>query len=450
MSELFLDRMPPHNIEAEQAVLGAVFLEKEALITAMEIVRPEDFYRPAHQRIFQCMIDLLERGEPIDLVTVTAELQSRKWLEEVGGVSYLTDLANAVPTAANVEYYARIVEEKALLRRLIRVATQIASTGYGETEDVGEILSQAERNILEISQRRSRGHFVSIKDVLLETYEKIEFLATHRGEVTGVATGYPDLDRMTSGFQPSDLIIVAARPSVGKTAFALNIAQNVGIRGETVAIFSLEMSAQQLVTRMLCAEGNLEAHKLRTVYLEEDDWERLTMAISTLAKAPIFIDDTPNITVTEIRSKLRRLKAERGLSLVVIDYLQLIQGRSRYAENRQQEISEISRSLKGIARELHVPVIALSQLSRAVEQRQDKRPILSDIRESGSIEQDADIVAFLYRDDYYDPETDRKNIVEVIIAKQRNGPTGKVELVFLKEYNKFVSLDRRHAVDEAS
>ncbi|GAB6934974.1 MAG: replicative DNA helicase [Bacillota bacterium] len=450
MSELFLDRMPPHNIEAEQAVLGAVFLEKEALITAMEIVRPEDFYRTAHQRIFQCMIDLLERGEPIDLVTVTAELQNRKWLEEVGGVSYLTDLANAVPTAANVEYYARIVEEKALLRRLIRVATQIASTGYGETEDVGEILSQAERNILEISQRRSRGQFVSIKDVLLETYEKIEFLATHRGEVTGVASGYPDLDRMTSGFQPSDLIIVAARPSVGKTAFALNIAQNVGIRGETVAIFSLEMSAQQLVTRMLCAEGNLEAHKLRTGYLEEEDWERLTMAISTLSKAPIFIDDTPGITVTEIRSKLRRLKAERGLSLVVIDYLQLIQGRSRYAENRQQEISEISRSLKGIARELHVPVIALSQLSRAVEQRQDKRPILSDIRESGSIEQDADIVAFLYRDDYYDPETDRKNIVEVIIAKQRNGPTGKVELVFLKEYNKFVSLDRRYAQDEAS
>lgn len=450
MSELFLDRMPPHNIEAEQAVLGAVFLEKEALITAMEIVRPEDFYRTAHQRIFQCMIDLLERGEPIDLVTVTAELQNRKWLEEVGGVSYLTDLANAVPTAANVEYYARIVEEKALLRRLIRVATQIASTGYGETEDVGEILSQAERNILEISQRRSRGQFVSIKDVLLETYEKIEFLATHRGEVTGVASGYPDLDRMTSGFQPSDLIIVAARPSVGKTAFALNIAQNVGIRGETVAIFSLEMSAQQLVTRMLCAEGNLEAHKLRTGYLEEEDWERLTMAISTLSKAPIFIDDTPGITVTEIRSKLRRLKAERGLSLVVIDYLQLIQGRSRYAENRQQEISEISRSLKGIARELHVPVIALSQLSRAVEQRQDKRPILSDIRESGSIEQDADIVAFLYRDDYYDPETDRKNIVEVIIAKQRNGPTGKVELVFLKEYNKFVSLDRRYAQDETS
>ncbi|MCG0314173.1 MAG: replicative DNA helicase, partial [Calditerricola sp.] len=268
--------------------------------------------------------------------------------------------------------------------------------------------------------------------------------------VTGVASGYPDLDRMTSGFQPSDLIIVAARPSVGKTAFALNIAQNVGIRGETVAIFSLEMSAQQLVTRMLCAEGNLEAHKLRTGYLEEEDWERLTMAISTLSKAPIFIDDTPGITVTEIRSKLRRLKAERGLSLVVIDYLQLIQGRSRYAENRQQEISEISRSLKGIARELHVPVIALSQLSRAVEQRQDKRPILSDIRESGSIEQDADIVAFLYRDDYYDPETDRKNIVEVIIAKQRNGPTGKVELVFLKEYNKFVSLDRRYAQDEAS
>lgn len=444
MSELFLDRTPPHNTEAEQAILGAMLLEKEALITASERIKPDDFYRPSHQKIFQVMLELGERGEPVDLITVTAELQDKKLLEEIGGVSYLSDLASAVPTAANVEYYSAIVEEKAMLRRLIRVATQIASTGYSASEEVTEILDDAEKKILELSNRRTSSAFIPIKDVLMETFERIEFLFHNRGGMTGIPSGYSDLDRMTSGFQKSDLIILAARPSVGKTAFALNVAQNVAIRAtETVAIFSLEMSAGQLVQRMICAEANIDAHRLRTGMLEEEDWEKLTMGISALSQAPIYIDDTPGITVTDIRSKCRRLKAEKGLGMILIDYMQLIQGRGR-GDNRQQEISEISRTLKMIARELQVPVIALSQLSRAVEQRQDKRPMMSDLRESGSIEQDADIVAFLYRDDYYNPETEKKNIIEILIAKQRNGPTGKVELVFLKNYNKFVNLDRTH------
>lgn len=444
MSDLFLDRVPPQNIEAEQSVLGAIFLAKEALITAIELVTPEDFYKAAHQRIFKTMLDLYEKGEPVDLVTVTAELQDHKILDEVGGVTYLTELASSVPTAANIEYYAKIVEEKSLLRRLIRTATKIANDGYSREDDVGEIIADAEKYIMQISQNRNSGGFVPIRDVLMETYERIEFLSQHRGDVTGIPSGYPDLDKMTAGFQRSDLIILAARPSVGKTAFALNVAQNVAARaGQTVAIFSLEMGASQLVQRMICAEGNLDASKMRSGWLEEDDWQKLTMAIGTLAKAPIFIDDTPGVTVQDIRAKCRRLQTEHGLGMILIDYLQLIHGRGR-GENRQQEVSEISRTLKGIARELNVPVIALSQLSRSVEQRQDKRPMMSDIRESGSIEQDADIVAFLYRDDYYDKETENKNVIEVIIAKQRNGPTGTVELAFLKEYNKFVSLDHRY------
>lgn len=445
MSELFLDRIPPQNTEAEQAILGAILLEKSALLTVSERITSDDFYRPSHQKIYQAMIDLGERGEPVDLITVTSELQDKKLLEEVGGVSYLSNLANAVPTAANVEYYAQIVEEKSVLRRLIRTATQIVSTGYAGEDEVSEVLSEAEKKILEISQKRSVGAFIPIKDVLMETFERIEFLYNNRGGVTGVPSGYQDLDRMTSGFQKSDLIILAARPSVGKTAFALNVAQNVAVRSnETVAIFSLEMSASQLVQRMICAEANLDAHKIRTGMLEEEDWGKLTMGIGALSQAPIYIDDSPGVTVTEIRAKCRRLKIERGLGLIVIDYLQLIHGRGK-GDNRQQEISEISRTLKMIARELEVPVIALSQLSRSVEQRQDKRPMLSDLRESGSIEQDADIVAFLYRDDYYNPETEKKNIIEILISKQRNGPTGKVELVFLKNFNKFVNLDRGHA-----
>lgn len=447
MSELFLDRTPPQNTEAEQAILGAILLEKEALITVSERITPEDFYRPSHQKIYQTMLDLGEKGEPVDLITVTAELQDQRLLEEVGGVSYLSDLAAAVPTAANVDYYAQIVGEKSMLRRLIRVATQIASTGYSASEEVSELIDDAEKKILELSQRRSSGAFIPIKDVLMETFERIEFLFNNRGKMTtGIPSGYVDLDRMTSGFQKSDLIILAARPSVGKTAFALNVAQNVAIRAnETVAIFSLEMSAVQLVQRMICAEANIDAHRLRTGMLEDEDWEKLTMGISALSQSQIYIDDTPGVTVTDIRSKCRRLKAERGLGMILIDYMQLIQGRGR-GDNRQQEISEISRTLKMIARELEVPVIALSQLSRAVEQRQDKRPMMSDLRESGSIEQDADIVAFLYRDDYYNPETEKKNIIEILIAKQRNGPTGKVELVFLKNFNKFVNLDRTHEI----
>lgn len=442
MSELFLDRTPPQNQEAEQAVIGAVFLEKEALIRASEIIKPEDFYRTSHQRIFQVMLDLSEAEQPVDLITVTSELHDRSWLEEIGGVSYLSDLANSVPTAANVDYYAKIVEKKSMLRRLIKAATQIASSGYAAEDKVEDILNRAEKSILDVAGGRSSDGFIPIKDVLLETYDRIEMLHNSSTELTGIPSGFRDLDKMTSGFQASDLIIVAARPSVGKTAFALNVAQNVAARaGETVAIFSLEMSASQLVQRMLCAEGNIDANRMRTGSFQEEDWEKLTMAIATLSKANIFIDDTPGITVGQIRSKCRRLKAEQGLGIILIDYLQLIQGSGR--ENRQQEISAISRTLKGIARELNCTVIALSQLSRAVEQRQDKHPMLSDLRESGSIEQDADIVAFLYRDDYYDQESENKNVIEIIIAKQRNGPVGKVELAFLKEYNKFVNLSRQ-------
>jgi len=444
MDDVFADRLPPQNIEAEQAVLGAILLEPSALTTASEILIPEDFYRAAHQKIFRTMLQLSDRGEPVDLVTVTSELADANALEEVGGVSYLTELANAVPTAANVQYYAKIVEEKSILRRLIRTATSIAQDGYTREDEVEDVLNEAERKILEVSQRKNTTGFQNIKDVLVQAYDNIEMLHNRKGEITGIPTGFIELDRMTAGFQRSDFIIVAARPSVGKTAFALNIAQNVATRtGENVAIFSLEMGAQQLVMRMLCAEGNINAQNLRTGKLTPEDWGKLTMAMGSLSNAGIFIDDTPNIRVSEIRAKCRRLKQEQGLGMVLIDYLQLIQGSGRNRENRQQEVSEISRSLKALARELDVPVIALSQLSRSVEQRQDKRPMMSDLRESGSIEQDADIVAFLYRDDYYDKESENKNIIEIIIAKQRNGPVGTVQLAFVKEYNKFINLERR-------
>lgn len=439
------NRIPPQNLEAEQAVLGAILLDSDTLITVMERIGSDDFYRTSHQHIFEAMLELAQQNEPIDLITLTARLQDKQQLEPIGGVSYLSQLANAVPTAANVDYYAQIVEEKSMLRRLIRTATQIVSSGYAGEEEVGSLLSDAEKRILEISQRQSGSGFISIRDVLMEVFEKVEFLYNHKGGASGIPSGFPDLDRMTSGFQRSDLIIVAARPSVGKTAFSLNIAQNVGVRAkETVAIFSLEMGAAQLVQRMICAEANVDATRMRTGHLEGDDWEKLTMAIGTLSEANIYIDDSPSVTVADIRAKCRRLKQEKGLGMILIDYLQLIQGRGKPGENRQQEVSEISRTLKQIARELNVPVIALSQLSRGVEQRQDKRPMMSDLRESGSIEQDADIVAFLYRDDYYDKESEKKNIIEIIIAKQRNGPVGTVELAFLKNYNKFVSLDRTH------
>ena len=445
MSDIFADRIPPQNIEAEQAVIGAIFLEPASLTLASEILIPEDFYRAAHQKIYKVMLSLADKGEPVDLVTVTSELANAKILEEVGGVSYLSDIANSVPTAANIEYYAKIIEEKSILRRLIRTATTIAQDGYSREDEVEALLTDAEKTIMEVAQRKNAGAFKNIKDVLVETYDNIETLHNQVGEITGIPTGFVELDRMTAGFQRNDLIIVAARPSVGKTAFALNIAQNVATKtDENVAIFSLEMGAEQLVMRMLCAEGNINAQALRTGSLTPEDWSKLTMAMGSLSNSGIYIDDTPGIRINEIRSKCRRLKQESGLGMILIDYLQLIQGSSSSSkENRQQEVSEISRTLKQLARELKVPVIALSQLSRGVEQRQDKRPMMSDIRESGSIEQDADIVAFLYRDDYYDKESENKNIIEIIIAKQRNGPVGTVSLAFVKEFNKFVNLERR-------
>ncbi|MFQ3546668.1 replicative DNA helicase [Halobacillus rhizosphaerae] len=446
MSDVWNDRTPPHNIEAEQAVLGAVFLEPEAMSTAAEHLLPEDFYRASHQRIFEVMLTLSDRGEPIDLVTVTTALSNNKVLEEVGGVSYLSDVADSVPTAANITYYTRIVSEKSTLRGLIRTATNIVTSGYAEEEDIEDVLNSAEKDILEVAQRKNSGAFKNIKDVLIDVYDNIEQLHNSDGNITGIPTGYRDLDHITSGFQRNDLIIIAARPSMGKTAFALNIAQNVAVHtDENVAIFSLEMGADQLVSRMLCAEGNIDAQRLRTGHMEADDWNKLTMAMGSLSNAGIYIDDTPGIRVSEIRSKCRRLKQEHGLGMILIDYLQLIQGSANSKENRQQEVSEISRSLKGLARELNVPLIALSQLSRGVESRQDKRPMMSDLRESGSIEQDADIVGFLYRDDYYDQESENQNIIEIIISKQRNGPVGNVELAFVKEYNKFVDLDHRYS-----
>jgi replicative DNA helicase len=445
MAEMIQGRTPPHNIEAEQAVLGAIFLDPDAISSASEILIPEDFYRASHQLIYRVMLELSDKGEPIDIVTATTVLANNQQLDDVGGVSYLSDLANAVPTAANITYYCKIVEEKSILRRLIRTATDIVTDSYSKEDEVEEVLNESEKRILEVSNRKNASSFKNIKDVLMEVYDNIDLLHKNQGEVTGIATGFRDLDRITSGFQRNDLIIVAARPSVGKTAFALNIAQNVAIKTEeNVAIFSLEMGADQLVSRMLCAEGNIDAQRLRTGTLEEEDWGRLSMAMGSLSNAGIFIDDTPGIRVSEIRSKCRRLKQEHGLGMILIDYLQLIQGSAGSQENRQQEVSEISRSLKGLARELNVPLIALSQLSRGVESRQDKRPMMSDLRESGSIEQDADIVGFLYRDDYYDKESEKQNIIEIIIAKQRNGPVGNVELAFVKEYNKFVDLDHRY------
>jgi replicative DNA helicase len=443
INEVIGDRIPPQNIEAEQAVLGAIFLQPSSLTLASELLIPEDFYRASHQKIYNAMLELSDKGEPVDLVTVTSELADANLLEEVGGVSYLSDLANSVPTAANIEYYGKLVEEKSILRRLIRTATGIAQDGYSREDEVEVLLNEAEKTIMEVAQRKNAGAFQNIKDVLVQTYDNIELLHDRKGDVTGIPTGFMELDKMTAGFQRNDLIIVAARPSVGKTAFALNIAQNVATKtDENVAIFSLEMGADQLVMRMLCAEGNIDAQRLRTGSLTPEDWGKLTMAMGSLSNSGIYIDDTPGIRVSEIRAKCRRLKQEAGLGMVLIDYLQLIQGSGR-SDNRQQEVSEISRTLKELARELKVPVIALSQLSRGVEQRQDKRPMMSDIRESGSIEQDADIVAFLYRDDYYDKESENKNIIEIIIAKQRNGPVGTVSLAFVKEYNKFVNLERR-------
>jgi replicative DNA helicase len=451
MSEAWQDRVPPQNIEAEQAVLGSVFLESEAIIEAMEYIEAKDFYRRSHQLIYQAMIDLSVRNEAIDVVTIKARLEQENKLEDAGGISYLSDLALSVPTAANIVYYAKIVEEKSLLRNLISRATEIVTKGYEANDDTQVILDDAEKSILEVSEKRNRSGFLPISDVLNSTIANIDQLSRNNEDITGLPTGFPMLDKMTAGFQDEELIILAARPAVGKTAFALNIAQNVGTKTDkAVAIFSLEMGAESLVNRMLCAEGSIEASHLRTGQLSEEEWQNLIVAMGSLSQASIYIDDTPGIKITEIRAKCRKLAQENNnLGLILIDYLQLIEGTGR--ENRQQEVSEISRQLKKLAKELKVPVIALSQLSRGVEQRQDKRPVLSDIRESGSIEQDADIVAFLYREDYYDREGNdddgeqeaKDDTIEVIIEKNRSGARGTVELLFIKEYNKFASMTPR-------
>ena len=440
-----IDRVPPQNVEAEQSVLGAMMIEREAISKVSEIIRPEDFYREAHRLIYNAMMELFNKNEAVDLVTVVEILRRDDKLEVVGGISYVSALANSVPTAANVMYHARIVEEKALLRQLITTATHVAGMGYEANEDVTVIMDKAEKMILEVANRKAGQEFASIKNIIFDVFDRVSELYSSKGGITGLSTGFKDLDKLTSGLQPSDLILIAARPSMGKTAFVLNIAQNVAIKEkQAVAFFSLEMSKEQLVQRMLCAEAPIDAQRLRIGELENNDWDKLVRAADRLAAAPIFIDDTAGITVMEMRSKARRLKIEHDLQLIIIDYLQLMQGSagSSRSENRQQEISEISRSLKALARELKVPVVALSQLSRGVESRQVKKPMLSDLRESGSLEQDADIVAFLYREDYYDPETEHKNITDVIIAKHRNGPVDSIQLFFHKQFTKFSDLSK--------
>lgn len=440
-----IDRVPPQNVEAEQAVLGAMLIEREAIAKVTEILRPEDFYREAHSLIYENAIALFNRNEAVDIVTLSEQLRKEEKLESAGGIAYVTGLANSVPTAANVSYHARIVEEKALLRHLINAATNIAGMGYEANEEVTGIVDTAEKMILDVAGRRTGKDFTPIKTIIFDAFSKIEQLYANKGGITGLSSGFKDLDKLTSGLQRSDLILIAARPSMGKTAFVLNIAQHIAVREKkAVAFFSLEMSKEQLVQRMLCAEAPIDSQRLRIGELEDKDWPKLIGAADRLASAPIFIDDTAGITVLEMRSKARRLKIEHDLQLIIIDYLQLMQGsgRGKGSENRQQEISEISRSLKGLARELNVPIIALSQLSRSVESRQVKKPMLSDLRESGSLEQDADIVAFLYREDYYNPETEKKNITDVIIAKHRNGPVDTVQLFFHKQFTKFADLSK--------
>lgn len=439
-----VDRMPPQNIEAEQAVLGAMLISKEAIAEAAQILNPVDFYREAHRIVYEAMLDLSNKNQAVDNLTVIEQLNKAGLLEKVGGIAFVTALANTVPTAANVIFYAKIVKEKSLMRRLINTATAIATMGYEDSEDADTIMDKAEKMILEIAANRKTSDFTPIKQIVIDTFSKIEGLYESKGGLTGLSTGFKDLDRLTTGLQPSDLILVAARPSMGKTAFTLNIASHVAIKeNKPVAFFSLEMSKEQLMQRMLCAEGLIESQRLRVGDLDEQDWQKLIAAADKFSKAPLYIDDTPGISIMELRSKARRLQQEKGLSLILIDYLQLMQGRSnKGSDNRQQEISEISRSLKSLARELNVPVIALSQLSRSVESRQIKKPMLSDLRESGSLEQDADIVMFLYREDYYNAETENKNITDVIIAKHRNGPVDSIQLFFHKQFTKFADLLR--------
>ncbi len=439
-----LGKVPPHDLEAEQAVLGSMLTDRDAVASSIEALKPDDFYREDNRAIYEAMLNLYTRAEPIDLITVKAELESMGKFEQVGGLEYLAELPDKVPTTANAIKYIKIVEEKSVLRHLIKTANEIVELGYDPTEDVEDIMEGAEKKIFNLMQDRNQKGYTPIKDVLVDSFTQLEELYNRKQHITGVPTGFSDLDYRTAGLHGSELILIAARPAMGKSAFALNIATNAAVRAHVpVVLFSLEMSKEQMVNRILCSEAMVDSNKVRTGKLEEEDWAKLAGAIGPLSEADVYIDDTPGISVMEIRAKCRKLKLEKNIGMVVIDYLQLVQGSNKRNGSREQEISEISRSLKILAKELSVPVIALSQLSRAVEQRPDHRPMLSDLRESGAIEQDADIVMFLYRDDYYNEDSEKKNIAEIIIAKHRGGSTGTVDLGWLGSYTKFVNLERR-------
>ena len=445
MEEALIKRVLPHSLEAEQSVVGAMLMDKDAIMTAAEIVSREDFYQTAYGILFEAMVELFNEGKPVDLITLQERLKEKDVPPEITSLEFARDLLTAVPTSANVKYYAEIVMEKSMLRKLIKLNEEIENMCYLGRDSLEAVLETTEKRVFELVQKRNTGDYVPIKQVVLNALDKIEKSSKTKGTVTGIPTGFIDLDYKTSGLQPSDLILVAARPSMGKTAFVLNIAQHVAFRSnKTVAIFSLEMSKEQLVNRLFSLESQVDAQLLRTGNLKDSDWEKLIEGAGVIGKSKMIIDDTPGISISELRSKCRKFKLEQGLDLIIIDYLQLMTGRvGGRAESRQQEISDISRSLKGLARELNVPVIALSQLSRAVEQRPDHRPMMSDLRESGAIEQDADVVMFIYRDDYYNKDTDMKNIAEIIIAKERNGPIGTVNLAWLPNYTKFANATRK-------
>jgi len=441
-----LGKVPPHDIEAEQAILGCMLTDKDAVLAAIESLREDAFYREDNKAIYQSILNLYSKSEPIDIITVKAELVETGNLEKVGGLEYIAGLPERVPTTANIDKYIKIVEEKAMLRNLIVSANELIALGYSETEEVDDIMDAAEKKVFELSAKKNTKGYISIKEVLVETFAELEKLYNKKGHISGIPTGFTGLDYRTSGLHNSDLLIIAARPGMGKSSFAVNIATNVAVRSKIpVAIFSLEMSKEQVGSRVLCSEAMVDSNKIRTGQIEDDDWMKLASTLGMLSEAPIYIDDTPGISVMEIRAKCRKLKLEKEIGLVVIDYMQLVQGSGKKNASREQEISEISRSLKILAKELNIPVIAISQLSRAVEGRkEDRRPMLSDLRESGAIEQDADIVMFLYRDDYYNQESEKKNIAEIIIAKHRGGSTGTTELAWLPSYTKYANLDKRY------
>jgi len=441
MDEALIKRVLPHSIEAEQAVIGSMLMDKEAILTSSEIISGADFYQTAYGVIFEAIVEIYNEGKPVDLVTLQSCLKEKDVPAEISSLEFVRDLVAAVPTSANVKYYAEIVANKAMLRRLIKLNEEIENMCYLGKEPMEVVLETTEKKVFELVQKRNTGDFVPIKQVVLNALDKIEAASKNAGSVTGIPTGFLDLDYKTAGLQPSDLILVAARPSMGKTAFVLNIAQHVAFKvNKSVAIFSLEMSKEQLVNRLFALEAQVDAQSLRTGNLKDSDWEKLIESAGIIGKSKLMIDDTPGISVSELRSKCRKMKLEHGLDLIIIDYLQLMTGRvGGRSESRQQEISEISRSLKAIARELNVPVVALSQLSRAVEQRPDHRPMMSDLRESGAIEQDADVVMFIYRDDYYNKDTEMKNVAEIIIGKQRNGAIGTINLTWLPQYTKFAN-----------